>query len=773
MLELVQKSMKKIISIIFILSLLSLIFTVVINADQNETVSLTVPPRVSDFQFNFASDGQTTVKQNTTLAYSITYGASSSAGMTTSPTIVVNYSNDTAPNRADVLDYVIGSASEAYGNTQPVVDLDRRTITWTIPNLPAGVTDQKLLFQLKTNGTYNDSIPFHFTLSAQMSNQYLTEPTQQIVQTYQFGLNRTSASTSVLPTATPVPSPSAPTPTPIPVAYVANISKPAISETQAVIQTKTTYPAKITVSYGTSPNALTNSATTNAYELISNTELKNLKPDTLYYFRITTENINGSTYTSEIFTLKTAEKSSVPNVENSIIVLSSNGNVFSSGSQQESDLKNPSIILTNDTDDTIAYTLTNPITVKTIAVIVTNKVLGANTFAPSNTQGEFIFPMQEKTPTLYVASLTAIPQGAYDVAVRMTDIHGNVIQKHISELKIMPRLIVYGADTNTPLSDARIYFSYYDEQTKSYQPVTSTLFGNIKNPSYTDTFGQSPITLPAGKYRIEESSLFYDPQARDFIIGPDVNQNFPILYLKRDPLNLSSLFMYTKDYFQDSWTKILIITIEFSSSVRIFHLVALEILTTFVCLTFFFFLFRSHLSFKRLPIFILFHLDFLVKKSVNRYIFGSITDEQNNPITRVLIEIEDAETKNIISDGSSHKSGKFYFMNSYAKPINLLFIKEGFEPTNITIDNQTSIPETGLHITMLKGTPHHETIVSAFLSGLEEGFGMLFEAFLISSFLLEILFSFFLNTQITLPFFFTLSLFNILLWLFYLHERRK
>ncbi len=464
--------------------------------------------------------------------------------MTTSPTIVVNYGNDIAPNRADILDYVIGSASKAYGNIQPIVDLDRRTITWTIPYLPAGVNDQKLMFQLKTNGNYNGSTPFHFTLNAQMSNQYVTEPQQQITQTYQFGLGGTTHPTSVLPTATPVPSPSTPTPTPIPFTYVTNISKPAISATQAVIQMKTTSPAKITVSYGTSPNALTNIVKTNAYGLINSTTLKGLQPNTLYYFRLTTENINGYTYTSEIFTLKTAEKSSVPNVENSIIVLSSNGNVFSSGSQQESDLKNPSIILTNDTDDTIAYTLTNPIAVKTIAVIVTNNVLGANTFESSNTQGEFIFPMQEKTPTLYVASLTAIPQGAYDVAVRITDIHGNVIQKHISELKIMPRLIVYGADTNTPLSDARIYLSYYDEQTKSYQPVTSTLFGEIKNPSYTDTFGQSPITLPAGKYRIEESSLFYDPQMRDFTIGPDINQSFPIMYLKRDPLNLYSYYVY-------------------------------------------------------------------------------------------------------------------------------------------------------------------------------------------------------------------------------------
>jgi hypothetical protein len=243
------------------------------------------------------------------------------------------------------------------------------------------------------------------------------------------------------------------------------------------------------------------------------------------------------------------------------------------------------------------------------------------------------------------------------------------------------------------------------------------------------------------------------------------------MYLKRDPLNLISLFMYTKDYFQDTWTQLLAITIETSSSVRIFHIVAIGILGMFVFLTFFLFLFRSHLRLKHLLIFIRFHLHSLFKKPTNHYLFGYITNEQNNPLTRVLIEIEDTKTKNILTDGSSHKSGKFYFTNSFTQPLNLLFFKEGFEPTTITLDNQNDLPENGLHITMHKGKPHHKTLVSAFTLGLEEGLGMLFEAFLVSSFVLEVLFSFFLNTQITLPFFFTLSVINIILWIFYLRER--
>ena len=767
---------KKSIFLLFVIfNLYSLIFILpanLVNAD--ESVSATVPPRPTDFQFSFSSSSLQPITQGQDVSYQITYGSLPSANMPTTITLMVSWNGITAPDNSQLFDYAVGSASNGYGGTVPVVDPIHKTITWTIPDIPAGTTDQTVNFQLKTITSYNKSNAFPFTIGATMSNQYLTLPTQTLMQTYQY---KTPTANSVQPTTTPTQT-ITPTPTPtvtpsVPIFQLNTVTITSLSDSEATIQTTTNEPTKLEIRYGTTPTALTQTVGTNSFTLTHSLNLSGLNANKTYYFQTVVTNTDGETISSDVFTLHTANPSALPNLENNIIVLSSNGNIFSSNSQQESDLKNPSIILTDNTDDTIAYTLTNPIAVKTIDVIVTNNVLGANTFTPSHASNEYIFPMQKRTPTLYVANLTTIPQGSYQVAVRITDDNGNIIQKPISSLKIMPSLIVYGQDTGRPLSDARIYLSYYDEQTKSYQPVTSALFGSIKNPTYTDTFGKSTITLPTGTYRIEESSLFYDPQTRDFTIGPGSNQNFPILYLKRDPLNLISLFTYMKDYFQDSWTKILTITFEFSSSVRIFHLVALEILVTFVCLTFFLFLFRSHLRLKHLPIFIRFHLNSLLKKSQQQYIFGYITDEQNNPLTRVLIEIEDAETKNILTEGSSHKSGKFYFTNSFGKPINLLCIKEGFEPTSIAIDTQTDISEAGLHIIMNKGTSHHASIISAFISGLEEGFGMLFEAFLIGSFILEILFSFFLSTQITLPVFFTLSILNIILWIFYLKEKRN
>src|SRR6266568_7184064 len=180
--------MKKIFSLLFFLNLISLIFNPLVNADQ--TVTASVPPRTADYQFDFVpSDGQTTVRQGSTLTYQITYGAKQTAAFPTANTsIVVDWSNDKAPNNADLLEYVNGSATTAYGGSVPVVDLINRTITWTIPNLPAGTTDQAVTFQVKALDNYPASVdnPIPFILTSSMHNQYVTMPDQTIMEYYRY-----------------------------------------------------------------------------------------------------------------------------------------------------------------------------------------------------------------------------------------------------------------------------------------------------------------------------------------------------------------------------------------------------------------------------------------------------------------------------------------------------------------------------------------------------------------------------------------------------------
>src|SRR5579872_6889680 len=66
----------------------------------NTDVTAFIPPKTSDYQFDFiAQDGQTTVTNGSIMTYQITYGVNQSANFAaTNTTIVVNWSNDLSPN---------------------------------------------------------------------------------------------------------------------------------------------------------------------------------------------------------------------------------------------------------------------------------------------------------------------------------------------------------------------------------------------------------------------------------------------------------------------------------------------------------------------------------------------------------------------------------------------------------------------------------------------------------------------------------------------------
>ena len=172
---------------------------------RNLSVTAQINPGVQDFQFSFATDGKTQVPQDEELSYEITFGANSSAVQSSTNTIVAHYSGERAPDGSRVVDYVIGSATNGYGGVQPVVDLQTRTITWTIPDLPPGTTDQKLRFNLRTNSSYSGETRVSFITRVTMSNEFATMPEHSVVQSYQFDPARiTPAPTRPAATSAPM-----------------------------------------------------------------------------------------------------------------------------------------------------------------------------------------------------------------------------------------------------------------------------------------------------------------------------------------------------------------------------------------------------------------------------------------------------------------------------------------------------------------------------------------------------------------------------------------
>jgi hypothetical protein len=733
----------------------------------NISVSAIVPPKPPDFQFSLSSPYPPTIQHDTQQLYEITYGTYKSAQVTTSPTITLDWSRALDPNGAQVFTYMPGTASKGYGGAEPVVDLINHTITWTISSFPYDLTDQKLYAEFQTTGNYVKFTPFNFTMSATMHNEYITMPEQTITQTYYYNLPPGTPG----PTAIPTPIPPTPPPPPPPgPAYVTNIAFTGVSDKTATVEITTDEPAKLTVTYGTYITKLLKTVSTNAYSMDSKINLTGLIPDTQYYLRIQTRNRLGISYTSEFFTFQSAKHLFTQPLGNNIIVVSNNNNILLSNYQQQINGMTPYLVLTPHNTYQVAYRLTTPLRLKTIEVVVRNNVLGANTFTQTvAAPPETAIPMQELKPQFYIANLTTLNPGSYDIFVRVADTNGNIVQQKIADLKVIPFLSVLQKGTGKPVSDARVDISYYDMQSRQYKPLNPALFGSITNPDYTNTNGTTATTLPLGRYRINVSALFYDPRTVDFVIGPDNKQQFPVVYLKYNPFNMLALFtniIFYISYLNDTGVKTLSVI---AASDRSFDILGVLITGASVVLAFLLFSIRSKITFKHLPHFALFHWHMMLQRHKQKFYFGGVTNEEHLPLDRVQIDIEDARTKNILTQVSTSAAGRFYIKNDYVHDLNLIFVKPGYSPAIVAIQKNKQIPERGLAVVLTKGHIDNPKKLTKLLTGFEDAVGLFFETSLVISLILEVLFFSVFGFAETLPFF-ILSCINIILWIFYLRE---
>lgn len=758
---------KNVLYVLFALIVVSITSIYIHAVKADESVSAIVPPRVSDFQFNLSTLSPQPLSQNENITYQITYGSEPSAQFPSTDVIVASWANTKAPDNSQLLEYQLGSASTGYGGAEPVVDLVNKTITWTIIDIPAGMTDQTVTFVLRTITGYSKTTPFTFDVHASMSNQYVNLPILTLRLLYAYQAPITTPGPTAIPTITQTPTP---TPTPQPIIIFTDVGINTLTDTKAGLQISTNLPTRLEIAYGTTESNLTNTVSTNTYSITHAIMLNHLAPDATYYFRVTAIGYDGQTANSDLFEIHTAKNSTIPNLDNNIIVISSNGSILESNSQKQNEIKNPFIYLISNSDYSITYSMTNPVKLKSIDLLLTKNVLGINTFSTNTEPVAYVFPMIPKSQTLYVATLHTLPVGYYTVTMRIIDEKGNIVEKPVGTLKIMQRLSVYAQDTNRPLQDARVYLYYYDTQTHNYQPITQELFGTISNPSFTNEYGQIATNLPSGNYRVDESALLYKNVTTDFTIGPGINQNFPVMYLKRDPFNVYALSNFIVNYLNDSWSHFQLSVAYASASIRIFHLISVVILGSFVLLCFILFLCRSQLHIKHLPVFLFFHIDMLLNQHQQKYIYGVIVNEFDKPISRALIEIEDSENKTILMQTKSNKSGRFYIRNKFGGSITILVIKEGFAPATILENKLSSIPPSGLQIKLENGTSQNISISTILYGGFEKFAGLLFEASLVVSIVLEIIFLSLYGFMNTIPYF-ILSLLNVCLWIFYLREK--
>lgn len=719
---------------------------------RNLSVSAVIPPNASDYQFNFASDGQTTVHQRIYLSYTITYGVRAGLEVDSPITIVAHFNDDLAPDGSHVTEYITGSATNAYGGVPPVVDLINRTITWTIPHLPEGIVDQTLNFQLKTTENYSGTTPVDFTTKADMSNQFVTMPEKSVNQTYLFEPAHTILTPTPSPVLTATPGPQV---TPYQLRII-NVSINTISPQSATIGVSTNLAAKSYLRYGTTPQNLNAVTAPSAYGLYETIDLTNLHPATRYYFQVVSADEQGKLSFSEIYTFTTATEPLQTVPSKNAISLTSNDVVLASELLNDTENGNALALITTDTNYQLIYTY------------ATKPLLRSSEVVLRSTSGEEqVVHMHPQTSLIYKASLRTNGPGRFTVLIRKTDANGNIHEQKIAQLKVMRPLTVIDKNSHTLIGDARVLLAVYNPAQGTFESVAAASFPGVKkNPDFTNALGELPLLLPAGRYQITVSALGYRPQTVNFTLGGENRQEFPTVFLQSDPFNLAAIGLFLRDWLNDLLQEIMQILPAISHSSRLFALVATGVTAGFVLLSYLLFTIRTQMKLHHLFPFFFFFIAVARKKHKEAYLSGIVQTPDKQALAGARIDIIDPKAKTVLTHVVTNAAGTFHIRNAFL-PQTVLFLitKDGSAPLEVGVD---TIAKESLRFVLQQHGEQKPLIIQE----IHHLAGSLFEISLVFSLIFELFFFVTFGPIITLPFL-AITLLNILLWLFYLEEHTR
>ncbi len=734
------------------------------------SASVTVLPRPIDYQFTInATPRDSTVKQDTEILYTITYGSLHNAD--TVPFVIIatmhpGQVQNIPPSYLYITDYTLGSATETYDHFTPIVDLINHTITWTIPTLPAYTKDLSVTFRLKTNSAYTGSHPVTFEVTAKaitpnlILNQLLTE-------TFTYHQAPSAA------TATPTPSN-------IPLT-LNRVNINTISQSTATVSFATSLPSSAFLRYGTSPTALTKTITdgiVSRYHLLT---ISGLTPDTTYYFALTMEGTDGTIVRSERYTLHTASVSKPTTVDRQSLIITSQGTILQPA-QNNSSSSSAVITLPKDTEYEFQIRVSDPDTVKRAQAILRNSdVLGVHigdlfgeAFAQDSQASTEFVDMMEISRGLYAGKLKTKPQtGIYDMVARITDINGNISEETIGEIRVIQPLTVFWKNTKDPIEDARIFLSRYNPRTDTYIPL-SPVFSSTRNPTFTNSKGESSFVLPNGRYQALVS-LRGSEKTVYFTIGTDGASGYPVVYLEHSPMNIAGLLSYYTRSFLDvflfqTMTYINIL----SNSLRFFDIIAAISLTFLVILTLLSFTSRTFIKLTTIPRYILHMIHSLIKTKQNvRYITGTIIDgDTKRPITLADVTIIDAKTNTVVALLRTDRNGHYFYQVKLDSAYQIEIAKRGYERLEPVSYQPEFSPYHFVHVIHVNH-PRHLNLTHAFTWTIATAFGLLFEVLLGLSVIFELLFMEYFGLAKTVPYL-VMSLLNLLLWIFHiLHSKQN
>lgn len=707
-------------------------------------VTATAPANPTDFQATLSlNPSHNAFQQGSELNYTLRYGSSlaNPTGITVEAEWDLGIAQNIGTPTEDILDYIVGSASNGYNNTPPVIDTINRKITWTISSFPANTSNQAVTFRLKTNDSYRATYPVTFAVHGRVLGPGTQTADSTVTSNYYNSnfVTPTPNPTCVpgsCPTATPVITTPTPTPIPIPRATIQSIEIRSISSSEAAIFVAANKNVKVRINYGPTPQLLNKSAVSSTFARQHIIDLKNLLPKNRYIFRVLVTDENGKITTSDLYSFDTAVVSKIPIILPNSLIVSSGDVLLSNSLNTSQELAN--IIIPYDMTYSFRFEVAPFEDIKSIrAVLRPDNVLGIT----SNQSYESTNTVQtiEINPGQYIGRLQSRDgKGNFRLVFQIQDYNGNFKEEAVAKLYIVTPMTIVNATSKTGVENVKSTIYYYNYRLRKYE-ILSTSLTSIKNPNKSGRDGVIDTVLPEGRYKAELSSFGYKAKTVEFIIGPNAS-NYPLIELTPLPFNFWSYIQYTFYNAVDIFSLLNGYIDNLKATARFLELYTFGAILLFICLS----LLRLSRAYGVpiifLPYFALYHLITLFYKPKHTYfVQGKIVDVITNiPIEGVLLHFSHTNGK-IINHTRTNEDGEFAVPIRNASTVKISINKRGFTPFTKTINKD----ELKDRLTIVMGkvqkpsTFGWETIVwySESLGG------SLFAAFLIITLIIEILFA--------------------------------
>ncbi len=764
----------------------------VISSDQ-----VIITGEVAPLSYYFSADlststGQSTFSQNEEISYTITYG--SDLSQSTPVTIQAEWSLGTIQGSAvptvEVVDYLIGSASLGYDGASPVIDTINKTITWDISNLPAYTNNQTVTFKLKTKDSYSGAQPVAFTVVSRILNPTVTTDSE-INQTYQYQPSPSptpsptpSATPSVTPTSTPQPT-SAPNETQettnvsetitqnkLSTKFIKNLFIQEITDSSSKILIDLFTKAKVEIKYGTSPTDLVFSSTNAVSSYLQSLELTNLQKETRYYFRVNLTSATGEKYTSDIFTLTTANTNSLGEFKLlSAQAVSQNLPIISNPLLSTQILhKNIPKIITN-TNFEVYFEFSKPETISQVYYyLIPKQVLGKD-----STNGNPDFhthkTLLEKISIGKYAGKITVPNGPglYEGFIQVNHTSGFISETPTFSIYVTPPIQIISKLSKKPIESARVLLYRFDDQTQVFQQLQDYTF-LASNPLYSDTRGNIYFVLPDGKYKMQIDALGFESKESEFIINSQNHQPFEKIELSEQPIALLDWLKYQTQTFKLFLSELVTIFSNRTNSNRFKSAIELVTLAFFALVTTLALSARTKIRSTKLHQYLHNHLKKLFKNSTSQKhtLHGRVLDKDSEtPISQARIVFIDHTTAVELLEEKTNAKGLFHV--HVQLPVKYILSA----PEYIIDEGVIELPPEDLEVIETFYLQQKENISQKVKKGvaftIKNILSVLFEVFLLLSIGLQFLFIKELSLIAILPFL-LLSILNLTIWLFYLQS---